>query len=165
MDLNFDYMKIYFDGGSRGNPGPSAVGAVFLDKNDNVVDEISEFIGHCTNNIAEYTALDRVLDFLKKYVQKYNIRRIIINTDSKLLYNQVRKVWKIKDSEIFEIYKKIARKLKDYEVVDLRLIPREENSAADRLVNMALDHGAGQDSFGKSLLDGNNIRFGKIEET
>ncbi|MBM3705699.1 MAG: ribonuclease HI family protein [Actinobacteria bacterium] len=165
MDLNFDYMKIYFDGGSRGNPGPSAVGAVFLDKNDNVVDEISEFIGHCTNNIAEYTALDRVLDFLKKYVQKYNVRRIIINTDSKLLYNQVRKVWKIKDSEIFEIYKKIARKLKDYEIVDLRLIPREENSAADRLVNMALDHGAGQDSFGKSLLDGNNIRFGKIEET
>jgi len=139
MDLNFEYLKIYFDGGSRGNPGPSAVGAVIYDKNDNKINEISTHIGHCTNNLAEYMALDMVLDLIKKYKVKYNINRIILNTDSKLLHHQIKRIWKIRDAEILEMNKKIARKLKDYETVDLRLIPREENMAADRLVNSALD--------------------------
>lgn len=159
MDLNFEYLKIYFDGGSRGNPGPSAIGAVIYDKNNNRIEDISEFIGHCTNNVAEYTALDLVLDVIKKYRSKYNIRRIILNTDSKLLYSQLKRIWKIKDENLFDIYKRIVKKLKDYEVVDLRLIPREDNKAADKLVNMALDY-----KENKTLLDQNGINFGSIDE-
>jgi ribonuclease HI len=158
MDLNFDYLKIYFDGGSRGNPGPSAVGAVIYDKNDNRIDELSRYIGDCTNNIAEYMALDMVLDLIKKYRIKYNVNRIILNTDSKLIHNQLKRIWKIRDVEILELYKRILRKLKDYETVDLRLISREDNMLADELVNIALDKKE------KALEDVPEINFGNIED-
>ncbi|MBM3707737.1 MAG: ribonuclease HI family protein [Actinobacteria bacterium] len=158
MDLNFDYLKIYFDGGSRGNPGPSAVGAVVYDKNDNRIDELSQYISDCTNNVAEYMALDMVLDLIKKYKVKYNVKRIILNTDSKLLHNQVKRIWKIRDEELIDLNKKIARKLKDYETVDLRLISREDNVLADRLVNSALNKKE------KALEDIPEINFGSIED-
>jgi len=158
MDLNFDYLKIYFDGGSRGNPGPSAVCAVIYDKNDNRIDELSRYIGDCTNNIAEYMALDMVLDLIKKYRIKYNVNRIILNTDSKLIHNQLKRIWKIRDVEILELYKRILRKLKDYETVDLRLISREDNMLADELVNIALDKKE------KALEDVPEINFGNIED-
>jgi ribonuclease HI len=163
MDLNFEYLKIYIDGGSRGNPGPSAVGSVIYDKNDNIIEEISLFIGETTNNIAEYTAFDTALDSIKKYKVKYNVRRIMIFTDSKLLFSQVKRLWKIKNENIFEIYKKIVKKLNEYEVVDLRLIPREENTAADKLVNRALDFKLKGSGGSGTLLDENTINFGEIE--
>lgn len=164
MDLNFEYLKIYIDGGSRGNPGPSAIGSVVYDKNNNIIEEISLFIGETTNNMAEYTALDTALDTIKKYRTKYNIRKIMVFTDSKLLFSQVKGTWKIKNENIFEVYKKIIKKLKEYDLVDLRLIPREKNTAADTLVNRALDFklkGSGGDG---TLIDENAINFGVIEE-
>jgi ribonuclease HI len=164
MDLNFEYLKIYFDGGSRGNPGPSAVGAVVYDKNDNRVDELSKFIGENTNNIAEYLALDMVLEQVKKFKVKYNIRRIILYTDSKLLYSQVKRIWKINDEDIFNVYKRIIHKLKDYELVDLRLVPREDNTEADRLVNRALDLKLKGINGPGSLLGKNGVNFGKVED-
>ncbi len=163
MDLNFEHLKVYFDGGSRGNPGPSAVGAVIYDKNDNRIAEFSEYIGEQTNNMAEYIALEKVLEYVKKYKIKYNIRRIILNTDSKLIHNQLKKIWKIRDDDLREISKRIARRLKEYDLVDLRLIPREENKIADRLVNTALDNerkGLGK----RTLLGQDGIRFGTIDD-
>lgn len=168
-DLNFEHLKIYFDGGARNNPGPAAVGVVIYDKNDNKIDEISEYIGTQTNNIAEYTALDRGLDLARKYKVRYNINRIMIYTDSKLVHNQIKRIWKVKDEDIAEIHKKITRKLKEYELVDLRLVPREENREADRLVNNALDNvSSGMDDSGQyklysNNLDKNGIKFGKID--
>jgi len=164
MDLNFEYLKIYIDGGSRGNPGPSAIGSVIYDKNDNIVEEISLFIGETTNNMAEYTALDAALETIKKYRNKYNIRRIMIFTDSKLLFSQVKRIWKIKNENIFEVYKKIVKKLNEYDVVDLRLIPREENTAADTLVNRALDFKLKGARGNGTLFDEDKINFGTIED-
>jgi len=132
---NYDYLKIYFDGGSRGNPGPSAVGAVVYDDKDKKLGELSAHIGECTNNVAEYMALDKVLDL----VEKYHCRKIILFTDSKLLNNQIKKVWKIKNTGILKIYLKVSKKLSRYDIVDLRLISRKHNIEADRLVNQALD--------------------------
>lgn len=155
------YLKVYFDGGSRGNPGPSAIGAVIYDENGRKLSEISEFIGEKTNNLSEYIALDRALDLAGKYREENGKKKILVFTDSKLLYSQLKGVWKVKDSNIHEIYSSIAKKLSEYEVVDLRLIPREDNREADRLVNLALDthgnkHESSEDKF--------NIRFGRIED-
>jgi ribonuclease HI len=164
MDLNFEYLKIYIDGGSRGNPGPSAIGAVIYDKNDNIVEEISLFIGVTTNNMAEYMSLDTSLDTIKKYRTKYNVKRIKIFTDSKLLFSQVKGLWKIKNENIFEVHKRIVKRLKEYDIVDLRLIPREENTAADRLVNRAMDLKLKGSGGSGTLLDEDNINFGTIDE-
>jgi len=149
----YQYLKIYFDGGSRGNPGPSAVGAVIFDDRDNKLEELSAYIGEYTNNVAEYLALERVLDLL----EKYNCKKIVLFTDSKLLNNQIKKLWKIKDKSILKIYLKVSEKLANYDIVDLRLIPRESNVEADRLVNNALDK--------KELTyEGESkIRFGNID--
>jgi ribonuclease HI len=158
MDLNFEYLRIYFDGGSRGNPGPSAVGAAIYDKNSNLIDELSECIGEFTNNQAEYLALEKVLDLIKKYKIKYNIRKIILSTDSKLVYSQLKGIWKIKNIDILEIFKRVVKKLKDYEVVDLRLIPREDNKMADKLVNQALD------KKDRLFNADSEINFGNVDE-
>lgn len=151
---NYNYLKIYFDGGSRGNPGPSAVGAVIYDQNGNKIDRLSLYIGNYTNNQSEYIALDKVLEHIKKY----NCKKLIIFTDSKLLYSQLKKIWKIKDSSILKLYLDISKKLTGYDLVDLRLIPREKNKEADKLVNMALDKK-------ETIYDGEEkINFGSIKE-
>ena len=131
----YKHLKIFFDGGSRGNPGPSAVGAVIYDPEDKKIGQVSEYIGKYTNNIAEYTALEKVLE----YIEKINTPRIMLFTDSKLVHNQMKKIWKIKDKKILAIYLRLTEKLSKYDTVDLRLVPREENREADRLVNKALD--------------------------
>ena len=153
-DKKYTYLKIFFDGGSRGNPGPSAVGAVIYDENGKKIDELSEYIGKTTNNIAEYTALDMVLDL----AGKYSSEKIVLLTDSKLIYNQVRKIWKIKDENILKIFLSVSKKLTKYKTVDMRFIPREENREADKLVNKALE----KTQF--SYEGESDIRFGSIEE-
>lgn len=135
MENKYEYLKIYFDGGSRGNPGPSAIGAVVYDQEDKRVGQVSEYIGKYTNNVAEYMSLEKVLE----YISRFETTKIILFTDSKLVHNQIKKIWKIKDKKILEIYLRLAKKLSAYSTVDLRFVPREENKEADRLVNEALD--------------------------
>jgi ribonuclease HI len=146
-----DYLKIFFDGGSRGNPGPSAIGVAVYDHKSHKIEEISECIGKQTNNIAEYTALDRALEA----AEKYDVKNIILVTDSKLVHNQLKKLWKIKDEKLQKIYLGIIEKLKRYSTVDLRLVPRKENREADALVNKALDGGGYKHQ---------EISFGHIED-
>jgi len=148
------YLKIFFDGGSRGNPGPSAIGAVIYDEKGERMGELSEYIGKNTNNVAEYKALEKVLE----YVEKLEIRKIILLTDSALVHNQVKKIWKIKDKKILDIYLGITDKLSQYEKVDLRLIPREKNREADKLVNRALEN------MEFRYAGESGISFGEIED-
>ncbi|MDD3777762.1 MAG: ribonuclease HI family protein [Actinomycetota bacterium] len=149
-----EYLKIYFDGGSRGNPGPSAVGIVIYDQDGNLVEEISQFIGHQTNNVAEYQALLKALEA----AEKYGADKVILITDSKLVHNQVKKIWKIKDENLLKIYIAITQKLSSYKAVDLRLVPREQNQEADKLVNQALD------SQEVTYQGEHQVSFGKVEE-
>ncbi len=148
------YLKIFFDGGSRGNPGPSAIGAVIYDDKGERIGELSEYIGKNTNNVAEYKALEKVLE----YVEKLDIGEIILLTDSALVHNQVKKIWKIKDKKILEIYLGITDKLSQYDKVDLRLIPREKNREADKLVNRALEN------LEFRYAGESGISFGEIED-
>ncbi|MBC8389475.1 MAG: ribonuclease HI family protein [Actinobacteria bacterium] len=154
MGEDYNYLKIYFDGGSRGNPGPSAVGAVIYDNKGNIIEKLSSYIGKYTNNMAEYFALDKVLDLL----DKYNVNKIILFTDSKLVHNQIKKIWKIKDKNILKIYMNINKKLSKYSLVDLRLISRDKNKEADKMVNLALDKKE------LSYEGESNISFGTIKD-
>ena len=150
----YEYLKIYFDGGSRGNPGPSAIGAVVYDQEDKRIGQVSEYIGKHTNNVAEYMSLEKVLE----YISRFETSKIIIFTDSKLVHNQVKKIWKIKDKKILDIYLRLNKRLSAYSTIDLRLVPREENTEADRLVNEALDRK-------EFTYDGESeINFGDIKE-
>ncbi len=135
MVNKYEYLKIYFDGGSRGNPGPSAIGAIVYDQDDKRVGQVSEYIGKHTNNVAEYMSLEKVLE----YISRFETVKLILLTDSKLVHNQVKKIWKIKDKKILDIYLRLNKRLSAYSTVDLRHIPIEENTEADRLVNEALD--------------------------
>lgn len=154
MSDKYDYIKIFFDGGSRGNPGPSAVGYVIYDSNENKLEAEGKYIGKKTNNMAEYLALDNSLDS----AAKYDADSIMIFTDSKLVASQIKREWKVKDKNILEIYKRINKKLSVYKVVDMRHIPREKNREADKLVNQALD------KHSPSYEGEIDINFGTIED-
>ena len=128
-------VRVFTDGGARGNPGPAAVGVVILDEKDNMISRSAKFIGITTNNVAEYSALIEALELLKE-IDAY---RIVFYTDSNLVYSQIKGLWKIKSPDLKvlnEQAKKMLYSLPNYDFVH---IPREKNKDADRLVNKALD--------------------------
>jgi ribonuclease HI len=135
-------MKIFTDGGSRGNPGESAVGVVVYDNNDNLIWQQGQAIGVGTNNEAEYKAVVLVLTWLKTYLADQQIRGELLHfyLDSKLVVEQLSRRWKIKEERMRELASccwQLMTELRS-EVV-FSHIPREENKVADGLVNQALD--------------------------
>lgn len=128
-------VRVFTDGGARGNPGPAAIGVVILDENDNMISQSGKYIGTATNNVAEYSALIEALELLKEI----DVYRVIFYTDSSLVYNQIKGFWKIKNPDmklLNEQAKKMLYELPGYNFIH---IPREKNKDADRLVNKALD--------------------------
>lgn len=141
---------IYTDGGSRGNPGPSAIGVVIGSR------KYHEKIGDTTNNVAEYKAALFALKKLvllagKKGAQELEVE---LRTDSELMAKQINGQYKIKDSELQPLFMEIWNLKQDFKNVSFVQVAREKNTEADKLVNEALDikrggnhHEAGQASF------------------
>ncbi len=127
--------KLYADGGSRGNPGPSASGYVILDMEDHVVKEEGIYIGVTTNNQAEYKALEAGL----RSALELGVRDLHVYMDSLLVVNQVQGIWKIKNAEFMPIYHSIHESLKQFDHVSLAHVPRALNTLADAMVNQCLD--------------------------
>jgi ribonuclease HI len=137
-DRKVDELLLYCDGGSRGNPGPSAIGAVVWDPSTEpptLVAEVSECIGVTTNNVAEYKALIAGLEA----VAHLRARVMHVRADSLLVINQLRGEWKVKHAGMKPLHAEARKLLAEYDVVDLQHVPREENTEADALVNQALD--------------------------
>ena len=133
-----DEVVIYCDGGSRGNPGPSAIGAVVLDPASDPprrIAEVSARIGITTNNVAEYKALIAGLEA----AAPFGARRVRVRADSKLVIEQVKGTWKVKQPHLRPLLDDARRLLARYEHTDLAHVPRAENFEADALVNAALD--------------------------
>jgi probable phosphoglycerate mutase len=131
-------VVIHFDGGSRGNPGPAGIGAVVTDPATDPparLAAVSEYIGDTTNNVAEYRALIAGLDAARAVPA----RTVEIRGDSKLVIEQVRGSWKVKQDHLRPLVDDVRRLLADYEQVTLTHVPREHNADADLLVNAALD--------------------------
>jgi len=139
---SFKKIIINIDGGSRGNPGPSALGVVIKDEDKNFLKSYSKFLGTLTNNQAEYQALIFALKKTKALFGKEKIKNlpIEIRTDSELLYHQVTGKYKIKEKEIQSLFVEFWNEKIDFGNLTFKLIKREENTEADKLVNLALDN-------------------------
>ena len=133
-----DTIRIFCDGGSRGNPGPAGIGAVILDASDEpptVIATVSEAIGIATNNVAEYQALVSGLEA----AAPFGARRIEVRADSQLLIRQLEGRYRVKNAGLQPLYRQAMALLKPYAEVDLEHVYREQNVEADALVNLALD--------------------------
>jgi ribonuclease HI len=128
-------LIIHTDGGSRGNPGPAAIGAVVGEK------EYSQSIGNTTNNIAEYSAVIFALKKAKQLLTKTGAKRteVELQTDSELLVKQLNAEYKIKDANLVPLFINVWNLRQDFASVKFVHVLREKNKAADRLVNKALD--------------------------
>ena len=141
------YM-LYFDGASRGNPGPGAAAAIIIEKSTNKIvwTGCKYFHYSVTCNVAEYEALLLGVTAMKNY----NFNNITLMGDSQLVINQVKKLWKCKNEVLKEYLQKVANKLVDVNYNAIH-IPREKNCNADKLANECLDNRKG---FSKITEDG-----------
>ena len=134
-------LIVYTDGGSRGNPGPSALGAVLVDEKGSILEKYGQVLGTMTNNQAEYQAVIFALKKVKalfgaKVVEKMAIE---IRSDSELLISQLQGKFKILDEEIQKLFIAVWNLKIDFKKVEFIQIPREQNREADWLANEALD--------------------------
>ena len=129
-------LKIFTDGGARGNPGEAAVGVVFF-SDDKKIHSHKERIGEATNNVAEYRA---VICALKIAKEKFKPQSIEINLDSELVSRQLNGEYKVKDANLKELYYEVRELVLELGgAVVFRHVRREQNKEADKLVNQALD--------------------------
>jgi len=126
---------IYTDGGSRGNPGPAAIGAVVGDK------EYGESIGRATNNVAEYSAVIFALRKAKQLLTKAKAKKmdVELRTDSELLVKQLNGEYKVKNKELQPLFIQIWNLRQDFKNVEFIHVTRDKNKRADSLVNRALN--------------------------
>lgn len=133
---------IYTDGGSRGNPGPSASGYVIMDMRQKVIAQGGEYLGITTNNQAEYHGVRLALEKAKEL----HLKKIDFRLDSMLVVNQMNGIYTIKNRDLWPINERIRNLVLDFDRVTFRHVPRELNQLADAEVNRTLD--AHQDETG-----------------
>lgn len=130
-----DAIVIYSDGGSRGNPGPSAAGYVVLNSRQEVIAEGGEYLGITTNNQAEYQGVRLGLE--KALELKY--KKVDFKLDSMLVVNQMKGYYKIKNRELWPIHERIRLLMEKFDRVTFTHVNRQFNQLADGMVNKTLD--------------------------
>ena len=133
--MSAEPLRIWVDGACRGNPGPASIGGHIEDCEGNVVARISERLGHSTNNVAEYTALIRALEEAKAL----GAAEVEVRSDSLLLVKQMAGEYRVKHPNLRPLFEKARILAKGFREFRFFHVPREENRAADRLANEALD--------------------------
>jgi len=128
-------IKLYTDGGSRGNPGPSAGGYVLMNSDNNILVKRGVYLGVTTNNQAEYKALKLGLE----EVLKKQIKHVDVYMDSLLIVNQMLGNYKVKNNDLRPIYDEVNKLIRLFDQTTFTHIPRELNKIADDMVNKALD--------------------------
>lgn len=134
--------RMYADGGSRGNPGPSASGAVIYDlengEEGEVLAEVTKFLGNTTNNQAEYMAIVIGL----RAAAKLGIEGLEVRLDSELAVKQLNGVYKVRNPEIAKRFAEVHELRQEFREIRFIHIRREKNTVADGLVNQELDRHA-----------------------
>ena len=131
-------LTLFADGGSRGNPGPAAGGAVLLDAGGAVVGEAGEFLGRATNNVAEWHGLLAGL----AAALELGADELAVRMDSELVVRQLTGVYRVKHPDLKPLFARATSLLRRFRTVEIKHVPRKENAAADAVVNRILDEHA-----------------------
>ncbi len=139
-------LKIYTDGGARGNPGPAACAVVIKNEVGDVILKTSKYLGLATNNQAEYEAVILALQKAKSIFKCGGAKSCALGEknvecylDSELVVKHLNHQYKIKNKELQPLFIKVWNLMLDFDSVKFTYIPREENRLADELVNRQLD--------------------------
>ena len=135
--MKHNKLIIYTDGGSRGNPGKSGIGAVLKDEDKKNIAEISEYLGIATNNQAEYTAVIRALE----KAQKLGAQNLKFYLDSELIVKQLKGEYKVRNKGLIPLFIKLCKLRDTFEKTSFTHVRREFNKEADALANLAMDKG------------------------
>ena len=133
--MNLTKGLLFCDGGSRGNPGPGAAGAVLYKEDESRLDGRGKYLGKVTNNWAEYQGVLLGLEMARAH--KFD--RLKIHLDSELVVRQLCGVYRVKDANLRLLWEEVRQELKHFAEYEIVHVPRAQNAAADRLVNETLD--------------------------
>ncbi|MHB8302028.1 MAG: ribonuclease HI family protein [Acidobacteriaceae bacterium] len=131
------WLVAYTDGGSRGNPGPSGYGVVLQGDDGVMVAELSEFIGICTNNVAEYSGMLAALE----YALGHGHPRLRVVSDSELMVKQMRGQYRVQSPDLKPLFEGAKRRTRQLEAFQIEHVLRGKNKRADELANQAMDRG------------------------
>ena len=131
------YLVAHSDGGARGNPGPSGYGVVIQDESGRKVAALSEYLGHQTNNFAEYQGLIAALE----YAINHGAKALKVISDSELLVRQIKGIYKVKNAALQNLHGRAKELIARFDWFSIGHAMREHNQEADRLANEAMDKG------------------------
>lgn len=134
------YLVAHSDGGARGNPGPAGYGVVIKDESGKKVAALSEYLGHQTNNFAEYQGLIAALE----YALKHGPKALKLISDSELLVRQIKGIYKVKNAVLQDLHARAKELIAQLQWFSIGHALREHNQEADRLANEAMDKGMGR---------------------
>ncbi len=147
-------LRIFIDGGSRGNPGHGACAAVFFGTDGDILREEGKYLGRCTNNFAEYNGLRLAL----AAAGRLGAEELEIFSDSELLVRQFSGEYKIKDAALAAIMAEVRKTAAGFKKIYISHVPRGKNKDADKLVNRILDDARRiAPALGKSLAKENAL--------
>lgn len=134
------YLVAHSDGGARGNPGPAGYGVVIKDETGRKVAALSEYLGHQTNNFAEYQGLIAALE----YALEHGPKALKVISDSELLVRQIKGIYKVKNPTLQDLHARAKQLIAQLAWFSIGHAMREHNQEADRLANEAMDKGMGR---------------------
>jgi ribonuclease HI len=134
------YLVAHSDGGARGNPGPAGYGVVIQDQSGKKVAHLSEYLGHQTNNFAEYQGVIAALE----YALQHGPKALKLISDSELLVRQIKGIYKVKNAVLQDLHGRAKELIAQLEWFSIGHALREHNQDADRLANEAMDKGMGR---------------------
>src|SRR5882724_7175467 len=141
------YLIAYSDGGARGNPGPAGYGVVIKNNTGKKVAGLSEYLGHQTNNFAEYQGLIAALE----YAVNHGPKALKLISDSELMVKQIKGIYKVKNLTLQNLHARAKQLIAKLDWFSIDHAFREHNQEADRLANEAMDKGSGRKIIGSNV--------------